>query len=228
MFSSKRLTQVFESAKEISFDDSSKFILFGDCHRGDNSLADDFVQNQNIFMYALQHYCENGFIYIELGDGDELWENKKYEDIIQAHNNVFRLMNIFYKEKRFHFVWGNHDIERKKTKHLDKLLYYEKEANKIEPLFDGIEAHEGLVLKHTATGSKIFLVHGHQGDLVNDRFWWLGRFFARHFWRHLQLFGLRDLTSPAKNYKKRIEVEKEISRSYPSPCVSFFEWTTIF
>jgi hypothetical protein len=38
-----RLSEVLESSEEISFDNFSKFILFGDCHRGDNSWADDFA-----------------------------------------------------------------------------------------------------------------------------------------------------------------------------------------
>jgi hypothetical protein len=52
----KRLTEVFESAVEIPFDDSSKFILFSDVHRADNSWADDFAHNSNIFFFALNQY----------------------------------------------------------------------------------------------------------------------------------------------------------------------------
>jgi hypothetical protein len=36
-----RITEVFENAKTIDFDDSSKLILISDCHRGDDSWADD-------------------------------------------------------------------------------------------------------------------------------------------------------------------------------------------
>ena len=39
MSTSKRLTEVFESAHEIPFDDSGKFVFFSDIHRGDNSWA---------------------------------------------------------------------------------------------------------------------------------------------------------------------------------------------
>ncbi|MEN8798427.1 MAG: serine/threonine protein phosphatase, partial [Flavobacteriaceae bacterium] len=40
MSSQKRLSRAYKNAKLIPFDDSSKFILFSDCHRGDNSFAD--------------------------------------------------------------------------------------------------------------------------------------------------------------------------------------------
>jgi len=72
----KRLTEVFEMAEEVPFDDSSKIVLFSDCHRGDNGWADDFAHNQSLFFFALEHYYAQGFTYIEIGDGDELYENK--------------------------------------------------------------------------------------------------------------------------------------------------------
>jgi len=209
---SKRLTEVFGSVKEIPFDDSSRFIFFSDCHRGDNSWADDFAHNQNLFFHALNHYYKKGFTYIEVGDGDELWENKRFADIRQAHSHVFWLMRKFHNEKRLHLIWGNHNIEWKNRRNIEKNLYryYDERDDEYKSLFEDIEIHEGLVLKHSRTGKKIFVVHGHQGDLINDRLWWLGRFFVRHFWRHLQLLGIKDPTSPAKNFKKRIRVEKKL------------------
>ena len=212
MLVSKRLTEVFGSAKEIPFNDSSKLIFFSDCHRGDNSWADDFAHNQNLFFHALNHYYKKGFTYIEVGDGDELWENKRFADIRQVHSHVFWLMRKFHNEKRLHLIWGNHNIEWKNRRNIEKNLYryYDERDDEYKSLFEDIEIHEGLVLKHSRTGKKIFVVHGHQGDLINDRLWWLGRFFVRHFWRHLQLLGIKDPTSPAKNFKKRIRVEKKL------------------
>ncbi|MGK0253755.1 MAG: hypothetical protein ACI9OE_001232 [Mariniflexile sp.] len=43
--SKKRLDNAYKNAKIIDFDDDSKIILFSDCHRGDNSFADDFANN---------------------------------------------------------------------------------------------------------------------------------------------------------------------------------------
>ncbi len=224
MSTNKRLTKVFKSAKEISFDDSSKFIFFSDCHRGDNSWADDFAHNQNLFFHALNYYYDKGFTYIEIGDGDELWENKRFADIREAHSHIFWKMSEFHKENRLYLIWGNHDIRRKdrkrkalKNKNVEKkrYRYYDDRKGGYEPLFKDIDVHEyeGLILKHSGTGNKIFLVHGHQGDLINDRLWWVGRFFIRHHWNFLQLLGFRDPTSPAKNFKKRknrVKVEKKL------------------
>ncbi|MDX1317251.1 MAG: serine/threonine protein phosphatase, partial [Xanthomarina gelatinilytica] len=85
--SKKRLDRAYKNAKVIPFDDSSKFILFSDCHRGDNSFADDFANNRNIYFHALKHYYAEGFQYCELGDGDELWENLSFQPIFEAHKN---------------------------------------------------------------------------------------------------------------------------------------------
>lgn len=211
---SERLTEAFKSASasKIPFDDSSKFIFFSDCHRGDNSWADDFAHNQTLFFHALDYYYKEGFTYIEVGDGDELWENVEFADIRKAHSHVFWLMRRFHKEKRLYLIWGNHDIERQDPNKVKETLhhYHDERTGKPEPLFDGIKVHEGLVLQYVDMENSIFVVHGHQGDLMNDRLWWLGRFFVRLLWRYLQLVGVRDPTSPAKNFKKQGKIEAGI------------------
>ena len=53
--------------------------------------------------------------------------------------------------------------------------------------------NEGLVLRHAKTGSKVFLVHGHQVDCLNDTLWWFSRFIVRNFCKLLQLGGAKDL-----------------------------------
>jgi predicted phosphodiesterase len=210
----KRLTEVFRSSQEIPFDDGSKFILFSDCHRGDNSWADDFAGNQNLFFFALQHYFDNGFTYIEIGDGDELYENKRFSIIREAHSNVFWLMREFYNKGRFIMIHGNHDMERSDpmvvAKTLNRYSDHGRAKGKEEPLFEGIRVHGGLVLKHDPTGGKIFLAHGHQGDGINDRRWKFGRFWVRYIWKPFQLFGFNDPTRPAKNYRRRSKLEEKI------------------
>ncbi|MBC8264345.1 MAG: metallophosphoesterase family protein [Anaerolineales bacterium] len=212
MSTSKRLTEVFRSAEEIPFDDSSKFVLFSDCHRGDNSWSDDLAHNQILLWHALKRYYEDGFTYIEVGDGDELWENKKFEDIRKAHSHLYWQMRQFHQENRLYLIWGNHNADWKEPKNVEKHLYgfHNERTGENEPLFDGLTAHEGLVLRHSDTGNSIFVVHGHQGDLLSDRLWRLSRFFVRYIWKPLQMLGIKDPTSPAKNFKKRREVEQKI------------------
>jgi len=216
MSAEKRLTKVFNKATEIPFDDSDKFILFSDCHRGDNSWADEFTHNHNLFLYALQDYFSKGFTYIEVGDGDELWENARFEDIRQAHTQVFCQMQKFHREKRLYLIWGNHDIERRNKKIVGKTLHrcYDRRAKKYESLFEGIELYEGLILRHSRRDKKIFLVHGHQVDLFNDGLWlWrLNWLFHRYIWKYLQLFGVRNPASPAKYFKRAKKIDEKLKK----------------
>ncbi|HCA69582.1 MAG TPA: serine/threonine protein phosphatase, partial [Lachnospiraceae bacterium] len=56
MFTDQRLTQAYNNAKVLLFDDHSKFIFFSDSHRGDDSVSDEFARNQNLFLHALDWY----------------------------------------------------------------------------------------------------------------------------------------------------------------------------
>jgi UDP-2,3-diacylglucosamine pyrophosphatase LpxH len=210
---SSRLTEVLRDAAELPFDDSSRIIIFSDLHRGDNSRADDFAPNEALFIHALNYYLREGFSYIELGDGDELTENGNFDDILRAHKEVFLVMREFHKLGRLHLIFGNHDIIRKLPNEVRRTLdkFVDSLTNKQEQLFEGIAIHEGMCLRYP-TGDSLFLVHGHQGDLLNDKLWWLGKFFVSTFWRYLQLLGMKDPTSAAQNTRKGDKVEAEIEQ----------------
>lgn len=214
MSSNQRLSRAYEKAKIIGFDDSTKFILFSDCHRGDNSFADDFANNRNIYFHALSFYYKEGFQYCELGDGDELWENLHFDSIFEAHKNVFQLLRKFHLEGRLHMIWGNHDMVYKDQEYVKTHLnsYFEPIDGKSKELFEGISFNEAVILKHNSTDQEIFLAHGHQADWWNYTFWRWSRFLVRVLWKPLQIWGIADPTSPAKNYTELIKIERRIKR----------------
>jgi predicted phosphodiesterase len=214
MSSQKRISRTYKTARKIYFNDTSKFIIFSDCHRGDNSFADDFANNRNIYFHALKHYYTNEFIYCELGDGDEMWENIEFKSILEAHKNVFNILKHFFEEGRLHRLVGNHDMVYKNKKYVEKHLYsyFDKVTGQDKPLFPGITFPEGLIMEHEKTGQELFLLHGHQADWMNYRGWKFNRFMVRALWRQLQIFGIGDPTSPAKNYKELIKVERRTKR----------------
>jgi hypothetical protein len=94
MLTERRLDEAYSNAKSIYFDEATKFIIFSDIHRGDNSMSDEFAHNQSVYLYALKYYLANDYIYIEAGDGDELWEHAKFEDIRRAHSDVYNLLIV--------------------------------------------------------------------------------------------------------------------------------------
>ncbi|MBT8269861.1 MAG: serine/threonine protein phosphatase, partial [Bacteroidia bacterium] len=212
--SRKRLDRAYNEAKRIPFNDRSKFILLSDCHRGDNSFADDFANNRNIYFHALKHYYSNGYEYCELGDGDELWENLSFRSILDAHKNVFMLLRAFHEEERLHMIWGNHDMVYRDPEYVSKHLstYFDPKTDEDVELFCNIEYNEALVMQHSETGQEIFLAHGHQADWWNYIFWRWSRFLVRILWKPLNVMGIADPTSPAKNYKELIKVERRIKK----------------
>ncbi len=215
MFSAKkRLDRAYQNAHVVPFDDDSKFILFSDCHRGDNSFADDFANNRNIYYHALKHYYVEGFNYAELGDGDELWENISFSSILNAHKNVYHLMQLFHKKNRLHMIWGNHDMVYRNPDTVKKNLstYFDPKVGEDVELFGDIKYHEAIVLKHKDTNQEIFLTHGHQADWWNYNFWKWSRFLVRILWKPLNVMGIADPTSPAKNYKELIKVERRTKK----------------
>lgn len=206
------ITRIFNAAKQISFDDTSNIVLISDCHRGDGSWADELSRNQNSYFAALTSYYDKGFTYIELGDGDELWENKRFYDIKHTHSNIFWLLSKFYEEGRLYMIYGNHDMVKKDRRFVKNNLhwYHNEPERRDAPLFKDIKVHEGLVLRYIPTGNRILLIHGHQVDFLNNQLWKLARFLVRYLWRPLSIFGVNDPTRTGKNYRKKDFTEKKL------------------
>lgn len=214
MSSQTRLSRAYKEAKRIPFNNTDKFILFSDCHRGDSSFADDFANNRNIYYHALNQYFKDNFQYIELGDGDELWENLSFKDIFEANKNVYLLIQKYFNHNRLHMIYGNHDMVYRNENVTKKLLseYFDTKEGMNLPLFPSIKFHEALVLENIETKQELFLTHGHQADFMNYVGWKINRFLVRILWKPLQVWGIKDPTSPAKNYVELIKVERRIKK----------------
>lgn len=123
MSTASRLEHAFRHAPVLPLSSNTKYILMSDCHRGTGTSGDNFLKNQHLYFAALKYYYQSGFTYIELGDGDELWENRKIESIIEVHNNIFWMFSLFHQKKRLYLLYGNHDIIKKKELQSTKMQY---------------------------------------------------------------------------------------------------------
>lgn len=208
----KKLNKIFKSSKRITIDDKTKLVIMSDCHRGAGDNYDNFVKNQNIFKSALQYYYAKGFTYIELGDGDDMWEVENYENIVEAHLDAFKQLKKFNNSGRLIMIYGNHDIEKRSPDILEKYFYnyYDKTTKRDEALLDGLIVYESLVLNYK--NHDIFLIHGHQVDFLNSTLWRFSRFLVRHVWRNLEHIGTKDPTSAAKNYQVTKSTEKKLKK----------------
>ena len=209
-----RLDKVFRNAFPIPFDNTSQFVFFGDVHRGDDSLSDEFGRNRHIYYYALDYYYRSGYTYVEVGDGDELLEQPKFLHIFTAHITTFDMLKRFYRDGRLIMLYGNHNLQLRNESYVSKSLYhsYDEFTDTYEDLFPGIKIHEALILKHRETGQEIFVVHGHQGDVINDQLWHLSFFSIRYFWRFMHILGVKYAASPSRNLYRRHKVEKNFNR----------------
>jgi len=188
----KKLKKAYKNSKRLVIDSNSKIVVMSDLHRGQGGNNDNFIQNQNLFCGAMEYYYNQEYTYVELGDGDELWENRRMEKIISANCDVFSILAKFYEQKRFYMIYGNHDVIKRKKGFKNKYLseFYSECFQKKLPLFPELEINEGVVFEHTELNCELFLVHGHQGSILNDILWRLARFLVRYFWQPLESIGV--------------------------------------
>lgn len=202
-----RIRKAFAHAKHIDIADHPRMVLMSDCHRGCGTWADNFLQNRPIYTAALGHYFRRGYTYIELGDGDELWENRRFADVYSTHSEIYRLLQSYHDEGRLFMIFGNHDRIKENSAYVWRGL-----SSQI-PFYESIVV-DGLDIP------PICLFHGYQGDLINDRFWRLSRWLVRYLWRPLEIRGIKDPTSAAKNYTKVRKIEQDfIDYSCREKCI---------
>jgi len=193
-----------KNRKRFDLNPRTRMVLFSDLHRGVGDWADDFMHNSLVTASALEYYHREGFTYVELGDGDELYENRRLSSVVRAHGKIFRLLDAFHREGRLCYIIGNHNLQMGNRRWREKAL--KRARDHISGLFEGLETFESALL-----GERIFLFHGHQGDFLNDTMAPVGRRLVRCFWRPLQnVFGWRDPTSPAHRVTKRNKIEQAI------------------
>lgn len=214
MKAESKLDKAYQEAKIIDIDDNSKIAIFSDTHRGDGSFTDEFAPNENIFIHALQHYYNQGYSVIENGDSEDLWLNSHFKFIYYAHPDVYELIKKLHVQNRYHMIYGNHNIIMRKEEFTSRNFWkvYDFILGEEVPFLPNLQPLEAIRLRYLNLKSDIFILHGHQGDLINDELWMGSRFMLRRLWRHLRSIGIRPPVSPSKSEQIRHKVEKIYSR----------------
>lgn len=180
----RRIDRALQYALHLPLYTYSRYVIISDCHRGEGTSNDNFLKNQHLYCAAMEHYVRRGFFYLELGDGEELWENRCRKRIESCHEDVYALFAWLEKSRRIVRLYGNHNMELKG------------------------ELPEAVILDNMEGGRDICMVHGHQADFFNSVCWRLSRFLVRHLWKPLERSGFNDPTSAARNYRKAVRYEK--------------------
>ncbi len=199
-----RMAQSFADALVLPLYQRSKYILFSDCHRGDGRADDNFLKNEFIYLAALKYYDQYQFTYLELGDGDELWENRSMETIKEMHTHSFEMLSRYHNSGRLYMVYGNHDMAKKDAS-------FQKKYFCEHSVCPGLRFYPGIILEDSFGRKNIYLTHGHQAGIMNSTFWKINRFLVRHVWKNLELAGVPDPTSAAKNHTRKEKTEKRLS-----------------
>lgn len=198
MSADSRISRAFEHAYTLPLRAHSRIVLFSDCHRGDGTSNDNFLKNRHLYLAALRYYYEHGYTYIELGDGDELWENRSMEQIAEIHQDILDILCRFHRQDRLYLLYGNHDMVKKNMTYVARHCIF--------PAF-----HEAIILRDCCGTNDLYLIHGHQADFLNSALWRLARFLVRYLWKPLEHTGVLDPTSAAKNHSKKELVERNLS-----------------
>jgi UDP-2,3-diacylglucosamine pyrophosphatase LpxH len=215
----------------IPFEEQAgKFIIFSDQHKGARNGADDFMLAEPNYLAALEYYYKNDFVYINLGDSEELWENRL--TMVKKYNTAtFEAEKKFLQKKAFIKIFGNHDLYWDN----DPLAWMQLKSIYGEKL----KVYEGVILQTTVNGPQstagtqqstagqqnitnssqqlsgentpptthhspltIFLTHGHQGDASSDGNWF-SKFFVADIWGPLQAFLRINPNTPANDAVKK-------------------------
>lgn len=195
-----RIRKSFDHALHLSMTDHPRIVIMADCHRGCGTWADSFLNNRPIFTAALKYYYSNQFTYIELGDGDELWENRRFTDIYHTHREIYDIFYEFHQRDRLFMVFGNHDRIKENSAYV-----WNTPGSQPIPFYESIIIDDGLQVP-------LFMFHGYQGDFLNDQAWKFSRWLVRYLWRPLELRGVKDPTSAAKNYTRLLHTEDRFIR----------------
>ena len=185
-----------------------------DIHRGDNSVSDEFGQNRLLYEHALQYYYREGYTYVEIGDGDELWEVSDYRYIARAHPVVFEILRNFQKNNRLIMIAGNHNEQIIRPGYAKKYMErtYDGFLGEDVEILPGIHPVKAVTLVYDPTGQEIFVTHGHQGELISDYLSPVALFTNRYIWRYIHKAGFRYTANPTKNRYQPARREKAYRR----------------
>jgi len=226
----RALSGLFRSIKEkpgkkgviLDLKKNTRIIVLSDQHRGAKNGADDFMKAEESYLKALEYYFQNKFLFISLGDSEELWENTLVG--VKKHNKItFESERRFILQDRFFKVFGNHDLywdnsllasQQLKSIYGQMLRVYEgliieKDNFDNKPLITGNKQRKeaGLSFSKAKTAGHgtlpiancpltIFLTHGHQGDASSDGNWF-SKFFVANIWAPLQSYLRINPNTPA-------------------------------
>lgn len=207
----KSLNKAVDNSVRLPFSNQSKIVFISDCHRGDGTYKDSLLSNSNIYLTALRYYYRNDFTMVELGDGDDLWKFDRIEDIYEAHEEAYFILNNLKDNNRLYMVYGNHDRDKSKKNFVSNILKHTSENHGVYKFYKNLPIYEGVVLVNSESKKEIITLHGHQVDYFNNQAAPISKFLFKHVWAFLEgVLGVKNSISPARSNNQRKKVDRRI------------------
>jgi UDP-2,3-diacylglucosamine pyrophosphatase LpxH len=196
------LTKIYEQSVDqpgkksgcmFSFDPMQQpVIIFSDHHKGARDGSDDFRKAENNYLAALDYYNQGNFYYVNLGDGEELWENTIFS-VLKHNKATFEKEKLFADRNAYAKIIGNHDLFWSNDPFTAQ-LHLKKMYGRELKIFEGIVLRVQLETKYV----DVFCTHGHQGDAQSDGNAF-SKWFVSYIWGPLQSFLEINTNSPSSN-----------------------------
>lgn len=186
---------------------TDRMVIFSDLHKGARNGADDFRRCERAYNAALGYYYALGYWLVELGDIEELWEERA-RTVVKKYERTLQLSAQFHidpdqRGSRYTRVWGNHDDQWNRPEQVEKFLA----PIYCPPGAAPLNVHGSVVVRVLdAEGQplgELFLAHGHQGTFESDQASWLSRIAVRYLWRPFQRLFHVSLNTPARDWVLR-------------------------
>jgi hypothetical protein len=184
---------------------TGRYIIFSDQHRGARNGADDFQRAERAYNAALAYYFHRGHTLVVLGDVEELWEETPAA-VLAAYRHSLELESRFHRRGRYLRIWGNHD---------DEWRYADSVAHHLDSIYGAppLRVYESMhfTVKEGAEDlGALFLLHGHQGNALSDKWSWITRLFVRYIWRNFQRLTRISLNTPATSWELRNRLNRAL------------------
>lgn len=184
----ERLDRLFASAHSVACSPVERFVIFSDLHLGDGSSGDSSEHNASLVSTVLsEYYLKRRFQLVLNGDIEDLYRFP-LQDIAARQEPLYRLFDQFRRTTAFYKIVGNHDMDL--LKHARFLQRF--------PLYPA--------LRMQFSEQEVFVLHGHQADMLTARCHRLFSFLNR---RIVSPLGLPN-GSVAHDDKQKYRTEKRI------------------
>jgi UDP-2,3-diacylglucosamine pyrophosphatase LpxH len=179
----QKLNELYQKAKDIPIDTSSRMVIFSDLHMGNGKNLDDFKPNADLFTAALaDYYIPKGYTLILNGDIEEL-HRYTLREVRKAWSNLYDLFDQLYREDRLIKLMGNHDSKLFKLPG-ERLRY---------------KLYESLRLLYRE--NSLFLFHGHQPSFFYEKFNELSGLLLRFLAKPLRIRNYSVSHSKERSFK---------------------------